>query len=103
MPHIVARSGEKKFQLLCLNVDIADARISGPGEKLLWMKWCGKKLTFRFVCQFLPHANSSCVHILALCRAGMTCPDLTSCALHGLPRHGIREQSHEKTNIIAES
>ena len=49
--------------------------------------WNGVELTFKFVCRFLPHVNSSCVHILAFgaCalkrarhwRAGLAWPDLT--------------------------
>ena len=41
--------------------------------------------SFTFICQFLPHVNSSCVHIAFFCacalkrarhwRAGLTCPD----------------------------
>ena len=43
---------------------IGSTHILDRGGKRLWMTSCGTHISFHFICQFLPHVNSSCVHIV---------------------------------------
>ena len=101
MPNIVARSGEKKVpppvpqRRYCRCTNIGSWREAALDE----MVWNSHLDSFVNSCRMWTAVVYIFIHILALCRAGLTCPDLTSCALHGLPRHGIRERSHEKKYI----
>ena len=50
-----------KRGLLCACSCVLQIRKSGIMERTGWRR---VELTFTFICQFLPHVNSSCVHIV---------------------------------------